>query len=138
MYLHRGNTRSKNVLLVDIYISLTRYVLVFCISLHCIDFSKSLDTSIQLRGLNLNHIYAIRVRAENAFGVSDPSQPVTSRLLTRGRFSQEMRDHSSTFGIIQTDDHRGDEEEPTSKPRRPPTSTYDEYGKHQNIFSMNF
>ncbi len=41
------------------------------------------DTSVQLRGLNLNHIYAIRVRAENAFGVSDPSQPVTSRLLTR-------------------------------------------------------
>jgi hypothetical protein len=41
------------------------------------------DTSVQLRGLNLNHIYAVRVRAENVFGVSDPSQPVTSRLLTR-------------------------------------------------------
>ena len=45
--------------------------------------SNFLDTSVQLRRLNLNHIYAVRVRAENLFGVSDPSQPVTSRLLTR-------------------------------------------------------
>jgi hypothetical protein len=28
----------------------------------------------------------VRVRAENTFGVSDPSQPVTSRLLTRSMF----------------------------------------------------
>ncbi|CAF1627761.1 unnamed protein product, partial [Didymodactylos carnosus] len=41
------------------------------------------DTSIYIRGLNLNLIYAFRVRAENAYGVSDPSPPVTSRLLTK-------------------------------------------------------
>ncbi|CAF4580073.1 unnamed protein product, partial [Rotaria sp. Silwood1] len=69
------------------------------------------DTSVQLRGLNLNHVYAIRVRAENAFGVSDPSQPVTSRLLTR---ADEPRVES--------------EQEPTSKTRRPYTSALDEYG----------
>ncbi|CAF1031742.1 unnamed protein product [Rotaria sordida] len=69
------------------------------------------DTSVQLRGLNLNHIYAIRVRAENAFGVSDPSQPVTSRLLTR------------------TDEpHVETEQEPISKTKRPYTSVLDEYG----------
>ncbi|CAF4166926.1 unnamed protein product, partial [Rotaria sp. Silwood2] len=69
------------------------------------------DTSVQLRGLNLNHIYAVRVRAENAFGVSDPSQPATSRLLTR------------------TDEPRVEtEQEPTSKTRRPYSSAIEDYG----------
>ena len=54
-----------------------------------------IDTSVQLRGLNLNHIYSIRVRAENTFGVSDPSQPVTSRLLTRGMFFKQRIDSYS-------------------------------------------
>lgn len=66
--------------------------------------------------MNLNHIYAVRVRAENTFGVSDPSQPVTSRLLSRG-------------------DERGkDDEEPMSKTKRLPTSALDEYGKLSNEY----
>ncbi|CAF3800634.1 unnamed protein product, partial [Rotaria magnacalcarata] len=69
------------------------------------------DTSVQLRDLNLNHIYAVRVRAENRFGVSDPSQPVTSRLLTR---TDEQQVES--------------EKEPTNKTRRPYTSMHDDYG----------
>ncbi|CAF4880912.1 unnamed protein product [Rotaria sp. Silwood1] len=77
--------------------------------------SKS-NTSIQLRGLNLNHIYAVRVRAKNIFDVSGPSQPVTSRLLTRA------------------DEKRVEEEqEPISKTKRPPTSTLDEYGTRPSL-----
>ncbi|CAF4054597.1 unnamed protein product [Rotaria sp. Silwood1] len=77
--------------------------------------SKS-NTSIQLRGLNLNHIYAVRVRAKNIFDVSGPSQPVTSRLLTRA------------------DEKRVEEEqEPISKTKRPPTSTLDEYGARPSL-----
>lgn len=98
-----------------------------------IDCSR-LDTSVQLRGLNLNHIYSIRVRAENTFGVSDPSQPVTSRLLTRGMLSKPMIDSYSLSRIIHSDDRRdGDDQEPISKTRRPPTSTYDEYGNHRVV-----
>ncbi|CAF4824284.1 unnamed protein product, partial [Rotaria sp. Silwood1] len=77
--------------------------------------SKS-NTSIQLRGLNLNHIYAVRVRAKNIFDVSGPSQPVTSRLLTRA------------------DEKRVEEEqEPISKTKRPPTSTLDEYDTRPSL-----
>jgi len=74
------------------------------------------DTSVQLRGLNLNHIYALRVRAENTFGVSDPSQPVTSRLLSR------------------TDERKPETEpEPSSKTKRTPTSPYDDYGTRPSL-----
>ncbi|CAF1555476.1 unnamed protein product, partial [Rotaria sp. Silwood1] len=75
-----------------------------------------LDTSIQLHDLNLNHICAVRVRAKNIFDVSGPSQPITSRLLTR------------------TDEKRVEEEqEPISKTKRPATSTLDEYGTRPSL-----
>ncbi|CAF0817324.1 unnamed protein product [Adineta steineri] len=77
--------------------------------------SSLADTSVQLLSLNLNHIYAIRVRAENAFGVSDPSQPVTSRLLTR------------------TDERHKEDEEPISKTRRLPSSTLGDYGTRPSL-----
>ncbi|UJR34155.1 hypothetical protein I4U23_021562, partial [Adineta vaga] len=73
------------------------------------------DTSVQLRGLNLNHIYAVRVRAENTFGVSDPSQPVTSRLLSRG------------------DERNKDDDGSASKTKRLPTSRLDEYGTRPSL-----
>jgi hypothetical protein len=99
--------------------------------------SVHLDTSIQLRNLNLNHIYAVRVRAENMFGVSDPSQPVTSRLLTRSTSMNERHLFDIMTNIVLVDERRNDaESEPIGKTRRPLTSAYDDYAGH--LFSLTW
>jgi hypothetical protein len=93
-------------------------------------FSRiDLDTSVRLRGLNLNHIYAVRVRAENNLGVSDPSQPVTSRLLTRSRlFDGTKKQMTLLFDDLADERPAADPYESASKSRRPPTSSLDDYG----------
>lgn len=122
MYIHRRIERPENLFVVDVHIGITRSVHP-SISLRILS-RRSLDTSVQLRNLNLNHMYAVRVRAENAFGVSDPSQPVTSRLLTRSECSKrEGRRKSICF----LDEERRVEDEPITKTRRPMTSSYDDY-----------
>lgn len=84
---------------------------------------------MQLRNLNLNHIYAVRVRAENDFGVSDPSQPVTSRLLTRSKNRRGNEGLDQMIWCFLADERRPEDQvEPTSRPKRAPTSAFEDYG----------
>lgn len=85
--------------------------------------------------MNLNHIYAVRVRAENAFGVSDPSQPVTSRLLTRSMsFKKLINSTENLIFIINLADEKPQEDkEPISKTKRPTGSAYDDYGSKPSL-----
>ena len=78
--------------------------------------------------MNLNHIYAVRVRAENDFGVSDPSQPATSRLLTRSKSERQRSKSNRNFRFLADERRPEDQVEPISKYKRPPTSTYDDIG----------
>lgn len=94
------------------------------------------ETSVQLRNLNLNHIYAIRVRAENIFGVSDPSQPVTSRLLTRSKNQEKKFNPVENFLFLDDERRPEDQAEPISKYKRPPTSSYEDFGGKRNDVMM--